>query len=460
MGIAFLILYNLLAPIIALAYFIFFLFSSRRGLLKHLLAELKERFAVSVPVFLERPLWFHAASVGEVKAIQQLVPLVRARFPLKPVMITTSTSSGRTEALKLTPCQSTGQAPHAFLLPLDSYPLMRRFMAAARPELLLIAETELWPNLLYAAGHSGVKVMMINARISPRTAGFYELFAPIARLMFRNISRIAVQSRDDFERYKALLGGTDKLALTGNMKHDLVVPKPQDRAEIESFLERAEWKGKRIFCAGSTHPEEENIILEAFLKIRAALPDARLILAPRHPETAASSAVLLREKGLVAPRWSQRAHARPALLAEGVNRGQHLGDKPQSESQKGGAWSGPDCLLVDEIGRLADIYGFSDVVFVGGTLDETGGHNVLEPSAFSKPVLFGPNIKHTRDGAEALINKNGGFMVGTADELADKIISLLKDPVALREAGAASKAALESLQGATAKTLALIEKYL
>jgi len=269
---------------------------------------------------------------------------------------------------------------------------------------------------------------MINARFSVRTLVFYRSLAPVARLMFPNISMIAVQSREDLERFASLPIAREKLTLTGNLKHDLITQGPQDRAAIEAFLDSAEWKDKRIFCAGSTHPEEEDIILDAFLKMRAAVPDVRLILAPRHPETALSSAEKLRKRGLASPLWSQRSHARP----------------------------GPDCLLLDETGRLTDIYYFSDVVFVGGTLDDTGGHNVLEPSAFSKPVFFGPNVKHAREGARALMDKNGGFMVKTAEELADKTISLLKDPSALREAGAASKAALQSLQGATDKTLALL----
>lgn len=424
MGILFLVFYNLLAPFIAALYLLFFFFSPRRGLLRNLLAELKERFAFNIPVFPERPLWFHAASVGEVKALRKVLSIMRERYPSKPIMVTTSTSSGRTEALGLT--------RYAFLLPLDSYPLMRRFMTGTRPELLLIAETELWPNLLYAAGRSDVKVMMINARISSRTLAFYRLFTPVARLMLANIARIAAQSRVDFERYGLLPGAAEKLVLTGNIKHDLVDPRPRGRAEIEEFLELAGWKDKKIFCAGSTHPGEEDLILEAFLKVKAALPDTRMIIAPRHPETATATAARIRNKGLIAPLWSRRALARP----------------------------GPDCLLIDEMGRLADIYSYADIVFVGGTLDETGGHNVLEPSAFSKPVLFGPNVKHTLEGADALINKNGGFMVGTADELADRIISFLRDPSALRAAGAASKAALESLQGATQKTAGIISEML
>ncbi len=417
MGFLLLILYNLLAPFIAALYLVFFLFSPRRSLLNNLLAELRERFAITVPSFSERPLWFHAASVGEVKALRKILPLMRERCPSRPIMITTSTSSGRAEALRLT--------THAFLLPLDFYPLMRRFIAAARPELLLIAETELWPNLLYAAGKAGVNVMIINARISARTLGFYRLFSPLSRLMFANICKIAAQSRGDLERYDLLLGGAEKLTLTGNIKHDLVDLQPQGRAAIMEFIEAAGWKDKKIFCAGSTHPAEENVILEAFIKIKEALPDTRMIIAPRHPETASETASRIRNKGLIAPLWSQRAHARP----------------------------GPDCLLVNEFGRLADIYSYSDVVFVGGTLDDTGGHNVLEPAALAKPVLFGPNIKHTQEGAQALMNRNGGFMVCTADELADKTISLLKDPAALKEAGIAAKAALEALKGATALTL-------
>lgn len=438
MGFLFLLAYNLLAPLIAALYLFRFIFSPRRGLLKTLPAELGARLALNVPSFTARPLWFHAASVGEVKALRKIVPALRGLHPLKPVMITTSTSSGRTEALRLT--------PHAFLLPLDCYPLMRRFMAGTRPELLIITETELWPNLLYAAGRTGVKVIMINARISSRTLAFYRGIAPVARLMFANISRIAVQSRGDFERYKLLPCGADALALTGNLKHDLVDPRPQGGAEILKFIEEAGWKDKTIFCAGSTHPEEEDVILRAFLAIKARLPDTRLIMAPRHPETARETAARISGRGLTAPLWSQRAHIRPAA--------------PSAAERQSAAYSGPDCLLVDEMGWLADIYRYADIVFVGGTLDGTGGHNVLEPSAFSKPVLFGSDVRHTSEGAQALMDKNGGFMVKTAGELAERTISLLENPPALKAAGAASKAALESLQGATQKTLALLETCL
>jgi 3-deoxy-D-manno-octulosonic-acid transferase len=424
MGLTLFILYNLLAPVLALIYLILFCFSSRRGLLKKLPAEIKERLTLGIPSFPERPFWFHAASVGEVNAIEGLIRRIRERYPSKQLMITTSTYSGKTEALKLT--------PHAFLLPLDSYPLMRRFISGTRPELLMIAETELWPSLLYAAGKYGVKVVMINARISGRTLGFYSLLSPLIRLMFNNIWKIAVQSGDDLERYSLLPGVANKLLLTGNIKYDLVAQKPRDRAELEVFFEQIGWKGKRIFCAGSTHPEEENIILDAFLKVKAEVPEARLVLVPRHPETSAASLSRLRKKCLVAPLWSQREYARPC----------------------------PDCVLIDEIGRLADIYCFSEVVFVGGTLDDTGGHNLLEPSVFSKPVFFGPNIRHTREGAKTLMDKNGGFMVKTADELAEKIISLLQNPSALSQAGAASRSALESLQGATARTMEAIESVL
>ncbi len=450
MGLFFLITYNLLAPLIAALYLLFFLFSHRRGLLKNLTAELAERLTFNVPSFPARPLWFHAASVGEVKALRKLVPLICERYPSNPVMITTSTSSGRTEALKLT--------PNAFLLPLDLYPLMRRFISGTDPELLMIAETELWPNLLYAAGRKGVRVIMINARISRRTLDFYRGFAPISRLMFANIAGLAVQSREDFERFAKLLGGTEKLVLTGNIKYDLVDPRPRDRAEIEKFIEMFGWKGKTIFCAGSTHHAEEELLLEAFLKVKKELPDIRLIIAPRHPETAQNTASKLSAKGITAPLWSARAHARPALLEKPAE--EKTGGSMELPEQMARVYAGPDCLLIDELGLLADIYYFSDIAFVGGTLDATGGHNVLEPSAFSKPVLFGPNVKNTLEGAQALINMNGGFMVKTADELADKIISLLKDPSALKAAGSASKAALESLQGATQKTLSLMQTYL
>ena len=424
MGIFLLLVYNLLAPAIALCYAALFLLSPRRGLLGNLRKELAERLALSLPSLPERSIWVHAASLGEVRAVKPLAPLLRGLAPSGGLLLTSSTSSGKSEALALT--------PHAALLPLDSYPLMRRFISAARPELLVIAETELWPNLICAAGAAGVPVVLVNARISSRTLSFYRLLSPVARLLFSNVSLVCAQSRGDMERFAMLPLSADKLVLTGNLKHDQVADAAKGADEIRAFLERAGWKDKRIFCAGSTHPEEEDIVLDAFMKVRSAVPDARLILAPRHPEAASSSAEKLRKRGLALQAWSRRGDAAPA----------------------------PDCLLLDETGLLAGMYAFSELVFVGGTLDDTGGHNVLEPSAFSRPVLFGPNTRNTRDGAAALLEKGGGFTVRTADELADAAIRLFKTPSAMAQAGAASRAALVSLQGATRSTMEKLAEFL
>ncbi|MCX5786367.1 MAG: hypothetical protein NTX59_11830 [Elusimicrobia bacterium] len=461
----FLIIYNLLTPLIALGYLVFFIFSPRRRLLKNFFAELKERLSVSlnlqpsaadsamgprqasVTAFSLRPspIWVHAASVGEVKALVKLIPDLRALVPNCEIIITASSWSGREEALKL--------SANVRLAPLDFYPLTRAFIKKTAPRALIIVETEIWPNMLFCAGKAGVPVFMINARVSKKTLALYRAFAPLTRLIFSGIKRVLAQSPWDAEKLSLLPGLYGKVIETGNLKHDLIGASPSGSAEVSGFIKASLWEGTPVITAGSTHPEEEHVIIDAWLEAKKKIPALKLIIVPRHTERLAETEAIARSRSVAFVRWS----AGPAPLAQEAGTTTSPGTAHADRLfQRGGA----DCLLVDAMGLLQAFYAVSTVCFVGGTLDNTGGHNLLEPALFSKPVLFGPNYKNAKLAGAALLKFKGGFMVRDAAELGARLNMLLGDPAFLKDAGENSLKSLRSLQGATEKTLAAISPFL
>ena len=421
MGHILLLLYSLLAPVIAGLYAIFFLLSPRRSLMKALGGEVKERLAVSPPVFPARPVWVHAASMGEVKAAAKLAPELAALFKA-PLLITSSTAAGRAEAARL--------GAEARIAPLDFYPLAAAFINAARPLMLVLVETEIWPATLYAAANAGVPVFMVNARISNRTASLYRALAPLSRLAFSGVKQVLAQTEQDARRFGSLPGLEGKVSVTGNLKHDMLGVSASGQDKVKDFLEASAWDGYPVFTAGSTHPVEEPVLISAWLEAKSRHPGLKLVLAPRHPERLSETEAILKEKGAPFVRWSS------TVIPEGT-----------------------DCLLVDAMGLLQAFYAVSTVCFVGGTLDETGGHNLLEPALFSKPVLFGPNFGNARNAGDALLKEKGGFLAETAPRIAETICALLKDPAALKAAQENAARTLASLQGATARTTAAITAH-
>lgn len=421
MGHLLLLIYSLLAPVIAALYAVFFLLSPRRGLMKALGSELKERLALDLPAPGERPLWVHAASMGEVKAASKLAPELAALLKA-PLLFTSSTAAGRAEAARL--------GAQARLAPLDFYPLAAAFIAAAKPRLLLLVETEIWPATLYAAARAGVPVFMVNARISGSTCALYRCLGPFSRLAFSGIKGVLAQTEADAQRFAALPGLAGKVSVTGNLKHDMLGISAAGQAEVNKFIGESGWKGSPVFTAGSTHPPEEPVLLEAWLEARKAVPGLKLVLVPRHTERLAETETLLNSRGVAFTRWTQAAG--PAA----------------------------DCLVVDAMGLLQALYAVSSVCFVGGTLDDTGGHNLLEPALFGRPALFGPNYRNASNAGDALIKGKGGFLTGTAPEMAETLTLLLSDPAELKAAQENSSTTLNALRGATARTIQAIEAAL
>jgi 3-deoxy-D-manno-octulosonic-acid transferase len=422
MGHILLLIYSLLAPVIAGLYAVFFLLSPRRSLMKALGGEVKERLAASPPVFPSRPVWVHAASMGEVKAVSKLAPELAALYKA-PLLMTSSTAAGRAEASRL--------GAEARLAPLDFYPLAASFIGTARPLMLVLVETEIWPATLYAAANAGVPVFMVNARLSHRTAALYRALGPFSRLAFAGVKQVLAQTEQDAERFRLLPGLKDKVSVTGNLKYDLLGVSATGQEKAREFLEASDWGNSPIFTAGSTHPPEEPVVISAWLEAKKKIPSLKLVLVPRHPERLSESEAVLKSQSVPFMRWSD-----PVVPEQ------------------------TDCLLVDAMGLLQAFYAISTVCFVGGTLDDTGGHNLLEPALFVKPALFGPNYKNARHAGDTLLKKKGGFLTETASQMAETLSLLLTDHASLNEARINSAKTLVSLKGATAKTLAAISELL
>lgn len=417
MGFILLLIYSLLAPLIAVSYAVFFLLSPRRSLMKSLAGETRERLGLGEPAASSRPVWIHAASMGEVKAVSKLAPELSKALNA-PLLFTSSTASGRGEAAKL------GEAR---LAPLDFYPCAAAFIGRHKPLMLVVVETEIWPATLYAAARAGVPVFMVNARISEKTFSLYRALWPLTRLAFSGVKQVLAQTAADAGRFRLLAGLEGRVTETGNLKHDLLGVSAAGQDKVREFLEASDWHGCPVFTAGSTHPLEEPVIIEAWLEARKKIPTLKLVMVPRHPERLSESEAALKKASATYMRWSS-----PVV---------HYGT---------------DCLLVDAMGLLQAFYAVSDVCFVGGTLDDTGGHNLLEPALFSKPALFGPNYRNAQHAGDALIKGKGGFLTETALQLTEILSLLLSDPAALAEARANSTKVLTSLRGATARTLAAI----
>ena len=419
MSLLVLALENLLFPLGALAIVLGFLISPRRRVLLSLADELRERFggvtADQLKALAGRPvLWVHAASAGEVAAAAILLERLKGGDKPPAVVMTCTTMTGRQKAAGLA-CVDL-----ATLAPLDCWPAVSRFLGAVKPYGLILVETELWPQTIALAHARGLRIGLVNGRMTERSFIRYRMLRSCARPFLRMICRLAVQTEADAQRFSDLGVDPGSVRVVGNMKYDLLKPAAKD-AEVASRLSALGWDGAAIWVAGSTHPGEEELVLAAYRSARKKTPDLKLVLAPRHPERAAQAARTLEEAGLPFRSWSQA----PARA---------------------------DCLLLDVLGVLPLVYPFAAVSFVGGTLVPVGGHNLLEPAIAGTPVLFGPNTGHTREVARLLESAGVGFCCSDAAALSGALDDLLGDRARCLELGRQARGLAESLQGAVERT--------
>jgi 3-deoxy-D-manno-octulosonic-acid transferase len=367
----------------------------------------------------------HAASMGEVNAASTLVRDLVRRWPDLPLCLTTLTPAGSTRVRALF-----GESVFHVYAPLDLPWVVRRFFDRVQPRLLIVLETELWPNLYHEAAGRGIPILIANARISRRSLGRYRRLRRLTTSVLGQVSRIGAQSEQDATRLLELGAAPARVTVTGNLKFDVRLP--VGLAEEGEAIRRAWGPQRPVLLGGSTHEGDERPLLAAFARLLQPFPDALLVLAPRRSERFAKAAQLARGAGLAV-----------ALRSDGI-----------------AFPAGTQCLVVDSLGELQTFYAACDVAFVGGSLEKHGGHNVLEAAALSRPVVVGPNTFNFEEITRQLVTQGAALRVGDAEELHTALLQLLTDADLRDRMGQSGLALVRSGQGAVERTLALAGKLL
>lgn len=380
-----------------------------------------ERFGRAPP--LSGPMiWVHSVSVGETLAALPLIRRLQAGAPGVRLLVTTTTPTGSA----LVQAELGGGVAHCYA-PYDFPHAVRRFLDRVRPALLIVMETELWPNLLHGCARRGIPVVLANARLSARSAAGYARVPALTRPMLATLSRVAAQTTEDGERLVALGLAPEKLQVTGNIKFDLAL---DAGLEARARRLRAEWRGgtRPIWLAASTHEGEDEPVLAAHRRLLAAQPSALLVLVPRHPERFDRVHALCRRQGL---RTLRRSAGQPLAADTQV-------------------------LLGDTMGELLAFCGAADLVFVGGSLVPVGGHNLIEPAAWGKPVLSGAHTFNFA-AAAALLEAGGGLRVcADGAALTEAVVELSGQSERRAAMGEAARAVAEANRGALARLEAVI----
>ncbi|MFN2309701.1 MAG: lipid IV(A) 3-deoxy-D-manno-octulosonic acid transferase [Gammaproteobacteria bacterium] len=384
-----------------------------------------ERFGFIPRIEGAAPIWLHAVSVGEVQAAAPLLRALLKRYPELPVLVTTTTPTGSEQLRGL----FEARVSHVYM-PYDLPGAVTRFLDRARPRLALIMETEIWPNLYHACAQRDLPVLLVNARLSARSAAGYRRLRALTAATLGCLRGIAAQDRTDAERLVELGAAPERVRVTGSIKFDVKIP--ASLTEQAAVLRR-DWGVQRpVWIAASTHEGEDERVLAAHREIRARFPSALLVLVPRHPERFARVAALCHEQGWVTVLRSRQLPT-PAEAAVFVG---------------------------DSMGELLLFFAAADVAFIGGSLIAHGGHNPLEAAAQRVPVLFGPHMFNFEQIAHLLLAAGAAREVGDSGQLADSVMHWLADPAARVAAGEHGAAVVEANKGARDAVLAMVSEAL
>jgi 3-deoxy-D-manno-octulosonic-acid transferase len=391
-----------------------------RGYWRHV----AERYGFGPPVP-PGGVWVHGVSVGEAQAAGALVRALKGRHPGLPLVLTTFTPTGRDRATAVA-----GDVATISFVPFDLPFVVPRFFDRVRPRVVVIVETELWPNLFHECGRRGIPLVLASARVSPRSVRRYRHFESLFADTLENGVVIGAQSDADADRFISIGANPARTRVTGNLKFDYALP--ADAPERARALRASLGTARPIWVAGSTHEGEEDVLLAAHARIREAHPDALLVMGPRKPERFEAVASWLRRQGV---RHVTRSSGQPVAA-----------DTP--------------VLLVDTLGELVTFYGAGDVAFVGGSLVPVGGHNLMEPAALAKPVLTGPYTQNAVGIAELFLQVGAAHTVRTAEDVATRVAGYFADPASAARDGRAGLATMEANRGSLARLVALIEPLL
>lgn len=367
-------------------------------------------------------IWVHAVSMGEVNAAMPLVRALRSRHSAWPLVLTTATPTGMRRAREL----FAAAGVDVRFGPYDIPPAVRGFFDRVRPRLAVFMETELWPNLHRECVLRNVPRIIASARISSRSWPRYRRLRALTRPMLAQGIVVAAQTDVDAQRFRWLGAPEEQVLTTGNLKFDA----PEDPAILSraAQLRAGVLAGRSTWTAGSTHAGEEELLLDAHARVREALPDALLVLAPRHPGRFEAVADLLDRRAVSFVR----------------------------RSREQSATSGASVLLLDTIGELTAFYAASGAVFVGGSLVPVGGHSLIEPAVLGVPVVTGPHHENNPDVARSMFDSGAAVRVEDADRLASQVSTWLLDRSAAGQAGAAGSAMVRANRGALQRLLSLV----
>ena len=430
------LVYSLLTLLIFVVVSPYFVYQAIRY--KKYIGSLRERLGylpISFNFDGEESIWIHAVSVGEALTARALAADLKARYPRLRLFLSTTTIAGQQVAKA-----SLGRVVDAvFYFPFDWAFIVRRTLGLVKPRLFIMMETEIWPNLLRECRRRGVKTAMINGRISPRSYPRYRLIRPLFRHVLADVDRFCMQSEESARRLIDLGADPARVTMTGSLKFDsLEAPPPgtgaahgKPRERLLRFFRVS--PSRTVIVAGSTMRGEEAAVLKAFKRVKDTKSHVLAILAPRHPERFGEVEQLARDAGFVTARRSELP----------------IDAEPRA-----------DVVVLDTLGELAQLYQVATVVFVGGSLADHGGHNILEPAVFGKPVIFGPYMQNFKEIAEAFVGSGAAIQVRSDQDLDDTILALVRDPVQRARLGAAARALVEANRGAKGKTLAVLGELL
>jgi 3-deoxy-D-manno-octulosonic-acid transferase len=385
---------------------------------------------VPVRANLHRPAaWFHAVSVGEVLQLQRLVKEFQERHPGWDVVITTTTSTGYQVAVEKFP------TCHVSYFPLDFTWAVSLALDRFQPSVLALVELELWPNLIDEAKRRGVSVCIVNGRLSEKSFKGYTRLKRMLAPTMSQIDLVLAQNEEYAERFQALGTPAARVQVTGSIKFDGVTL-TCDPLKLASLKQSFQLNDESpVFMAGSTHPPEEEIAIQAWQKVRETYPDLKLLLVPRHAERFDEVANLVKSRDVTLIRRSQ-----PHDL--------HRGSKSGT------------VLLLDTLGELTTTWGLADIAFVGGSITQRGGQNMIEPAALKKPVLLGPNVWNFSQIAGELFEVKAAVTVRNEEEMVEQLKTLLSDRKLAESMGQAGQSVVVKHQGAVAKTLNSIDHLL
>jgi 3-deoxy-D-manno-octulosonic-acid transferase len=374
-------------------------------------------------------IWLHAVSVGETRAAAPLLKGIRSRYPDAILLLSHVTETGREVALQV------AEADHCIFFPFDLSWVVRRVLRRINPAVIVLMETEIWPNFVHAARLQGIPVVLVNGRISDRSLPRYRMAGKLLQPVLNDIGAFCMQTAQDARRIRLLGAVPEQILVTGNLKFDMPEPavasSPRQRL-LDEFRLPAD---SLVWVAGSTHPGEEKLVAEVYRQLLEIHPQLSLVLVPRRPERA-------RQVGEELAKLNLRYVLRTAIAGE------------KQALQPGGV------LLVDTVGEMLTFYALADIVFVGGSLVAVGGHNILEASLLSKPVLYGPHMQNFKEIAALIRKAEGGLEVADRDDLYHQVRLLLENPAERHRLGENGRNLLLQNRGATERTLAVIARHL